>query len=42
MSREQQTGRQSNRWLWATVGALLGAAFGAITGMFRGSRGKDS
>lgn len=64
MAREQQTGKQSSRWLWiplciglilgvtvatmtdqwlwATVGALLGAAFGAITGMFRGSRSMDS
>jgi hypothetical protein len=64
MSREQQTGKQSSRWLWiplciglilgatvatmtdqwlwATVGALLGAAFAAITFMFRGSRSTDS
>lgn len=28
----------TNQWLWATAGALLGAAFGAITGMVRASK----
>ena len=32
----------TDHWWWSTVGVLVGAAFGAITGMFRGSRSKDS